>query len=136
MKKATRGISAGKWNAPGGKSEAGEAPDACARREVFEETGLRVRELFYHGALSFYMEGVKTLHTRALLFSTRGAVGRAAGSEEGPVKWFPLSELPFDEMWEDDRLWIPLMLRGTRFNAKFAYDKTNLHVTAFTISSL
>src|SRR5712664_847056 len=53
LKKANRGISDGKWNAPGGKSEPGEEPEQCARREVFEETGLKVYELFYHGALTF-----------------------------------------------------------------------------------
>ena len=34
LKKATRGISVGKWNAPGGKLEPGETPEQCARREI------------------------------------------------------------------------------------------------------
>jgi len=135
LKKATRGISVGKWNAPGGKSEPGEPPEACARREVGEETGLQVSNLFYHGALSFFMRGGGTLHTRAHLFSTKVATGRARSSEEGEVKWFALDDIPYDEMWEDDRFWIPLMLMGRRFDATFSYDKANVHVTAFSITS-
>lgn len=33
------------WDVPGGHSEPGESMDDCARRETFEETGLRVGEL-------------------------------------------------------------------------------------------
>jgi 8-oxo-dGTP diphosphatase len=135
LKEATRGISIGKWNAPGGKSEPGESPEECARREVLEETGLRVFELFSHGVLTFVMDGGKTLHTRAYLFSTKSAEGRARSSEEGRVKWFPVDEIPFDKMWEDDIFWIPLMLRGARFNATFTYDMENRHVIGFSITS-
>jgi 8-oxo-dGTP diphosphatase len=91
--------------------------------------------LFYHGALTFVMDGGKTVHTRAHLFSTRDARGRARSSEEGPVKWFPLDGLPFGEMWEDDQFWIPLMLGGIRFDATFTYDLPNQHVTGFAMTS-
>ena len=83
LKKANRGISVGKWNAPGGKLEPGETPEQCARREVFEETGLRVPKLFYHGTLSFFMDGGKTLHTRAHVFSTHDPKGRAQFERRG-----------------------------------------------------
>jgi 8-oxo-dGTP diphosphatase len=135
LKKATRGISVGKWNAPGGKSEPGETPEECATREVLEETGLRVSKLFHHGTLTFMMDGGKNLHTRAHVFSTSHAKGRARSSEEGPVKWFPVDALPYDEMWEDDLFWIPLMLKGVRFNATFSYDAANRHVVGFAINS-
>jgi len=135
LKKATRGVSVGKWNAPGGKIDAGESPEECARREVIEETGLRVSDLFYHGTLTFMMDGTKTVYMRAHLFSTRKSEGRAKSSEEGPVRWFPIGELPITEMWEDDQFWMPLMLRGSRFNATFAYDKGNRHVVEFSLGS-
>ncbi len=135
LKKATRGFSVGKWNAPGGKCEPGEEPEACARREVLEETGLRVSELFHHGMLTFVMDGGKMLHTRAHLFSTSKVRGRAMSSDEGPVRWFPLEDLPLGEMWEDDQFWIPLMLRGLKFEATFTYDAANRHVTGFSITS-
>jgi len=135
LKKAARGISVGKWNAPGGKIDPGETPEQCAKREVLEETGLRVSDLFYHGTLEFMMDGKRTVHLRGHLFSTRKASGRLRSTEEGPVKWVSLAELPWGEMWEDDLYWMPLMLLGTRFDARFAYDKANRHVVEFSMSS-
>jgi 8-oxo-dGTP diphosphatase len=135
LKKATRGISVGKWNAPGGKLEPGETPEQCARREVLEETGLRVSKLFYHGSLTFMMDGGKTLHTRAHAFSSRDAKGRARSSAEGEVRWYPLGRLPEAQMWEDDQYWVPLVLRGIHFDAKFTYDELNSHVVGFSITS-
>jgi len=131
---ATRGISVGKWNAPGGKLERGETPEQCVRREVLEETGLKVSKPFHHGRLTFLMDGGKTLHTKADVFSTRNATGRTRSSVEGEVRWFPMDRLPLEEMWDDDQFWIPLVLRGIRFDATFTYDAANSHVTGFSIT--
>ena len=135
LKKATRGISVGKWNAPGGKLEPGETHVQCARREVLEETGLRVSNLFYHGTLTFLMDGGKTLHTRAHVFSAHDAKGKARSSAEGAVRWYPLDSLPESQMWEDDEFWVPLVLHGIRFDATFTYDEANRHVIGFSIVS-
>ena len=35
----------GKWISVGGKLEAGETPDECAKREIFEETHFTVKEM-------------------------------------------------------------------------------------------
>ena len=135
MKRATRGISKGKWNAPGGKIEPGESPEENARREVREETGLRVRNLFYHGAISFFMGGGRKLGIKVHLFSTRQFHGRMSSTDEGEVGWFGVTEIPFLEMWDDDKYWIQLMLARSRFNAKFYYDRANRKVTDYEIRS-
>ena len=135
MKRAIRGISKGKWNAPGGKIEAGESPKENARREVREETGLRVRKLFYHGVIDFFMGGGRKLDIRLHLFSTRQFQGRMTSTDEGEVRWFEATEIPFSEMWDDDKYWIQLMLAGSRFNAKFYYDRANRKVTDYEIRS-
>ena len=36
--------------------------------------------------------------------------------------WVPCSALPYDEMWEDDRFWMPHMLAGRRFTGWYLFD--------------
>ena len=43
----------GKWISVGGKLEAGETPDECAKREIFEETHFKVKEMDFKGVITF-----------------------------------------------------------------------------------
>ena len=128
LKMATRGISKGKWNGPGGKFDRGETPQQCAIRETLEETGLRMVNPFYHGKLYFFMNGGKKLDIEGYLFSTRKFSGKVRSTEEGAVRWFPISELPYGKMWDDDKTWIGMMLDGRRFDAYFWYGRDNRKV--------
>ena len=33
-----------------------------------------------------------------------------------------LDAIPFDEMWEDDRYWLPLVIDGKRFSGSWIFD--------------
>jgi len=135
LKRATRGISVGKWNGPGGKVEPGETPEESAEREVEEETGLVVRDPFFHGTIEFYMKGGESLDMRVHVYSARKFKGSARSTEEGPVRWFDMNRLPYSMMWEDDRYWVNAMLLGMRFDAKFYYDRQNKRVVRFEMRS-
>lgn len=83
------------WYLPGGGVERGESFAAAARREVWEETGLRVGELkLFH--LYFSQREGKNDHVA--LFVAEGAVGepRATGPEIAEAAFFPLDALPPD----------------------------------------
>lgn len=54
-------INKGKWIGVGGHFEAGESPEDCLYREVFEETGLHVLSHQLRGIVSFSYEEVKAL---------------------------------------------------------------------------
>lgn len=43
-------------------------------------------------------------------------------SEEMLPKWFPRNNVPHSKMWPDDKVWYPLYLNGTKFEAYFLFE--------------
>jgi hypothetical protein len=41
-------------------------------------------------------------------------------------KWFKIQEIPFDQMWPDDKYWLPLLLKGKNFEGEFHFDGRKL----------
>lgn len=123
LKLAKKGISEGRWNAVGGKVEANETALDCVRREVSEETGLKIKDPKYHGKLTFVLGEEKIKPWIIHVFSVNEFTGKLKESEEGELKWFSLDKIPFDKMWQDDTHWVPLMLQGKRFDGEFFFDE-------------
>jgi 8-oxo-dGTP pyrophosphatase MutT (NUDIX family) len=113
----------GKWNAPGGKLIEGECPESAAIREASEETGLRVGKLRFHGILNFYLGESKRLDQVVFVFSSRNVKGRPKRSAEGRLSWFSTRKIPYDQMWQDDRAWLPLLLQGKSFIGDFHFSE-------------
>jgi hypothetical protein len=38
-------------------------------------------------------------------------------------KWFNINEIPYDQMWIDDILWIPKVLKGRIVEGNFLFDE-------------
>jgi len=119
-----QGFGSGKLNAPGGKLKESETPEDCAVREIFEETGLMVNDLKRHGVLNFYFGKKSAPDWVVYVFSSTSFSGEPKASTEGPLEWIELDELPYDEMWEDDRHWVPLLIKGETFSGDFYFDET------------
>ena len=41
--------------------------------------------------------------------------------EATPI-WFEMDAIPYDEMWADDRYWLPRALQGERFAGRFEFE--------------
>ena len=108
-----RGLGAGKINGPGGRLEPGESFEACAAREVREEVGLRVSDLEHLGTLRFqFSDGYSTF---VYAYRTESFEGEPVETDEALPLWFEQDAIPYDEMWADDRDWLPLLLARKRF---------------------
>lgn len=117
-----RGLGAGKINAPGGRLEPGETPAEAAVRETIEEVGVRPLAPRSRGEVRFQFTSGYKLH--AHVFTADGCEGEPHETPEAIPIWTPLAKIPFEEMWADDRLWIPLMLAGrTPFSGRFVFDE-------------
>ena len=115
-----RGLGAGKINGPGGKLEPGETALESAIRETREEVGVTPLEIEECGVLHFqFTDGYSLLCT---VFLARDFDGELMETDEAIPIWFPTDAIPFDEMWEDDRHWLPQVIAGQSFKAWFLFD--------------
>ncbi len=120
MIRKKRGLGAGKINGPGGRTEPGESPLDCALRETREEIGVRAIGARQLGELRFQFTDGYSL--QAHVFRADDFEGELCETDEATPLWFKKDALPFDEMWADDRIWLPLMLAETKFRARFLFD--------------
>lgn len=117
MKK--RGFGEGYWNGFGGKRNEGETMVEAALREISEEAGIIPIDLKEVGMIEF-----DTFTTHVYTFSNYN--GKLTETEEMKPKWFSRNSLPYDKMWEGDKVWFPLVLDGKCFDAEFIFEGKNL----------
>ncbi len=121
MKK--RGFGAGRWNGAGGKVEPGETIEAAMIRECQEEIG--VTPTRYHKAAIHDFRGIKNGEKWGNIghtFICDAWDGELTETEEMAPRWFTLDAIPYDDMWPDDRLWLPRLLKGELLRTAFRFD--------------
>ena len=111
---------AGKWNGLGGKLDAGETPEECVIREVWEESGLRIRNPDLHGILTF-PGFANDEDWYAFIFTATEFEGELIESNEGVLRWIPDAELLALNLWPGDQIFIPWLVEQKFFSGKFTY---------------
>jgi len=114
------GLGKGKINGPGGKVEPGESPEGCAIRECREELGITVSNLQYCGQHRFQFVDGLTIHV--WVYKTTDFEGIPTETVEARPLWVSLDEIPYEQMWEDDGIWLPMLLRGERFQGRWIFE--------------
>lgn len=116
---------AGKWNGLGGKLELGETPEECAIREIWEESGLIVKNLSLKGIITFPgFSNDEDWYT--FLFVVDKFEGEMIDSPEGYLKWIPNDELLNLNLWPGDLVFIPWLEQPEFFSGKFVYKNKEL----------
>lgn len=111
----------GKWNGLGGKLEAGETPEECAIREIYEEAGLVVNKLEWKGIITFpAFSQEEDWYT--FLYVITDFTGELIDSPEGNLDWIDDNELHNLNLWEGDRIFLPWLDHTGFFSGKFIYE--------------
>jgi 8-oxo-dGTP diphosphatase len=100
---------------------------------VAEESGLEIHNPTKHGRLDFKFGHDVEKDWIVHVFSTTDFQGEPKSSDEGDLRWFPFGEIPYDQMWEDDRHWLPLLLRGASFQGHFRFDAHGKRIVSYDL---
>lgn len=121
LKRHSDDLGGGLWATPGGRQETDENPEATAKREVNEETGLELDKVQYLGLHELRMpHGVahmKTFHSRVKR-RTKVTINQ---EEHEDYRWFKIPEL----LTAPDIIWgLPTTLLDFGLIDKFKGDPT------------
>jgi 8-oxo-dGTP diphosphatase len=132
------GFGAGKITGIGGKVEAGETCEAGAARELLEETGVWTPpdQLERVGNLTFLFPAMHTWDGIVHVFLAKSWTGEPGESSEIAPLWCSFDQIPYNQMWDDARYWLPLILDGNKIQACFVFNEDNQTVNHFDIKDL
>jgi 8-oxo-dGTP diphosphatase len=119
-----RGLGKGKINGPGGRTEPGESFQDAAVRETIEEIGVKPVSLRDVGSLSFQFTDGYSLYAR--VFIATGYTGIPISTDEADPFWCDKDDIPFDQMWADDVLWLPHVLDGGCMDGRFVFSEDRM----------
>jgi 8-oxo-dGTP diphosphatase len=104
MVERSRDPAKGRWSFPAGRAEPGEAPEANARRELKEETGLVVGPLVRLGIFHPPAAGARFDIT---VFAAHAGEGiPVAGDDAAQAEFVPLSEVLLRPLTAEAPAWI------------------------------
>ncbi len=114
----------------GGHVDPGESDAAAAIREVREESGIVIdpASVSHRATITYLFPSKPSLDARVAVYFGQRWTGVATESGEIRPRWYPVLSPPLDQMWDDERHWLPLVLAGRFIIADFVYDESCTHV--------
>ena len=105
-----------KVNGFGGKVEESDTTITDALiREFYEETSAKVIDPELRSIINFHNIDTSTNTNelwRAYVYIATKWDGEPKESNEMTVEWIDKNQVPFDQMWENDRLWFNIIMSG------------------------
>lgn len=117
----------GKYNGLGGKFEAGETALECAKREVFEESGLEISKIQFKGHILFPKFDPQGNDWFVFLYVAHDFSGAMKNENpEGVLEWVPNDKLLDLPLWEGDKHFLKHLFEDSFIEGKFFYENKRL----------
>lgn len=126
MKK--RGFGAGRFNGAGGKVDQGETVEEAAKREVSEEIGVSIKQIEKVAELEFTFPHNPAFDQCVHVYFSQMWEGEVTESEEMRPEWFAVEDIPYDNMWPDDKYWLPMVIAGQKVHGAFTFAEGDIVV--------
>lgn len=125
MKK--RGFGVGKYNSFGGKVKLGETIEEAALRELQEESGIssQLEHLTKVAEIDFYFPHKPEYDQTVHIYTVSTFSGEPQETEEMAFRWFNRNDIPYHQMWDDDKYWLPLVLEGKCLRGTVVFKDVN-----------
>ena len=120
-------INKDKYIGVGGRFEYGESPEECLVREVYEETGVKLKSYRFRGTATFLKVDDDSEPIYIFFFTADEYEGEITSCDEGELHWVDTDKIEELDLWEGDHLvWKWLKADDGIFSAKFVYDGDKL----------
>ena len=125
MKK--RGFGEGKRNWAGGKQVEWESIEQTATREFLEETwvAISIENLIKQWILHFYRPHKPEWNQSVHVFVWKEYIWEPSETEEMKPQWWNTDKIPYDNMWDDDIIWLPRLIWWEVFEYEFTFNDKN-----------
>ncbi len=117
----------GKYNGLGGKFEVGETALECAKREVFEESGLEISKIQFKGHILFPQFDPQSNDWFVFLYVAHDFSGEMkTENPEGVLEWVSNDKLLDLPLWEGDKYFLKHLFEDSFIEGKFFYENKRL----------
>lgn len=129
QKRKRKRVGVGRWVPPGGATENDDKSQKhAAQRELRQETGLvfPLKSFQKAGVLRGYKGSADTPTWLVHIYLVDASLvdGEFVPNEEYvEMRWFHLSELPFEKMLQGDKDWLPKIVNGQKLSIRIVANK-------------
>ena len=102
-------------------------------REFKEEVKIVPKEFKEMGKIKFIFPNKSKWNQLVHAYLITQWEGEVQETEVIKPLWFKADKLPFNQMWDDNKFWLPSLLEGRVFNAEFTYSGDNKKVGSLSI---
>jgi len=115
-----------------GKREWNETMEECMIREAKEEINIDITKQEKVWKMHFYFKEKPEFNLTVHLYNILEYTWEIKETKEIRPFWFDLENIPYDKMWEFDKIWLPRILNWEKdIEYEVWYDKDNWSVERY-----